>query len=239
MTGIIIMLSTILVLLVAIILLFLLAKAIINRIVKEFFGSESLKELFDNNEIIYNETPKSLSSMEMIYSNDLKNDFPDLNINELKSSSEQYIRDVLNSIESKNTDKLEKISDKLTSYVESKIEDLKDKKIDIDNIKMHKTVVNKYEKKDGIASISFQTSLEYSYKEDNSVRKKIQTRYKTEFIYIIDASKLDKKVKALGINCPNCGAPIKTLGHKHCEYCNTGVVDIVKKTWIINNIKEY
>ena len=41
------------------------------------------------------------------------------------------------------------------------------------------------------------------------------------------------------LNCPNCGAPITTLGEKYCRYCNTGIKDLVKRSWVINNIKNY
>ncbi len=42
----------------------------------------------------------------------------------------------------------------------------------------------------------------------------------------------------IALNCPNCGAPIKDLGVKTCSYCGTGVIDLVKKTWILNDIQE-
>ena len=115
---------------------------------------------------------------------------------------------------------------------------MKDSNVVYNHIKIHKTVVNNYEKNDSVATITLASSVEYFYKKDNEPGKKKQVRFKCEYIYIIDSLKVGN-VKALGLNCPNCGAPIKTLGHKYCEYCNTGVIDIVKKNWIINNIKEY
>ena len=66
--------------------------------------------------------------------------------------------------------------------------------------------------------------------------RKKQDRMQSEFIYIIDADQVQGK--AIGLNCPNCGAPIKNLGNKHCEFCDTKVVDIVKRVWILNSIKE-
>ena len=208
-----------------------------RKFLKEFFNASSFREAFENSETEAAETPKSVSSMDSLYVSQIEKDFPDLNINELKSNSEKVIIDTLNAIENKDRDCM-LASDKINSYIRSKIDDLKDGSVIYDNIKIHKTVVNKYEKSDKIATIYFASSVEYFYKKNNEAGKKVQTRFKCEYIYIIDSEKIGN-VKALGLNCPNCGAPIKTLGHKHCEYCNTGVIDIVKKTWIINNIKEY
>lgn len=54
-------------------------------------------------------------------------------------------------------------------------------------------------------------------------------------IYVYDVSKSNSlTIKALGLNCPNCGAPVTSLGDKKCEYCGTGIKDIVKKNWVIN-----
>ena len=62
---------------------------------------------------------------------------------------------------------------------------------------------------------------------------------KVEFIYIIDEERIKPNQKLVGLNCPNCGSPIKTLGLKYCSYCGTGVKDIVKKSWICNDVTFY
>ena len=71
---------------------------------------------------------------------------------------------------------------------------------------------------------------------NNNIGKKVQDRFKLEFIYIIDESKVEESKRVLGLNCPNCGAPIISLGEKVCNYCGTGIKDLVKKTWNLNNI---
>ena len=215
----------------------------ITRRVREFlmtyFHTTSLKQAIENSKIEDENTHKSISSMESIYLDKIERDFPDLNINELKSKAEANIINVLDTIESKDIKNLDNKNEKVVAFTQHKIDDLNDKKVSIDNIKIHKTLLNKYELGNGIATITIASSLEYFYKKGSEVGHKIQTRFKTEFIYIVDASKLHNNVKGLGLNCPNCGAPVKTLGHKHCEYCNTGIIEIVKKVWIINNINEY
>lgn len=217
--------------------LFFIIQMKARRFLKDYFNTSSFKEALENSEIEAMETPKSVSSMDSLYLSRIENDFPDLNINELKSSSEKAIIEALKAIENKDSEIL-KESEKVNSYIKSKIDDLGEGSALYKDIKFHKTVVNKYERNSRIATIYLASSIEYFYKKNDEKGKKIQTRYMVEYIYIIDAEKIGN-VKALGLNCPNCGAPIKTLGHKHCEYCSAGVIDIIKKNWILNNIKEY
>ena len=58
------------------------------------------------------------------------------------------------------------------------------------------------------------------------------------FIYIVDDRQVSKREKTIGLNCPNCGAPLRGVGQRVCVYCGSGTEDIVKRTWVINNIAE-
>lgn len=205
----------------------------------KYFGTSDLKEAIERSEIIDSETPKSLSSMESVYSDKIRKDFPNLNISQLKSETEALILDILNCISLKDISRLEKQSDKVKRYVESKINDLGDNFVKYDRIKFHKTVVNRYENTKGIATIYIRTSLEYFYKEGDKIGRKIQDRFEVEFIYIIDASKVSDELKVLGLNCPNCGSPVTCLGRKVCEYCGSGLEDIVERSFIVNNVKDF
>ena len=227
--------------LIVIILLLLITISIIffikirmKKILKDYFNTSNLKDALEISGIESDDAPKSLSSMDTIYLNKLKNDFPELNVNELKRSCEHIIIDSLKAIEKKD-EKFLLESNKINSYIKSQITN---NDVKFNDIKIHKTVVNKYEKNDKIATLYFASSVEYFYKKNNEIGKKVQTRFLCEYIYIIDSEKLGN-IKSLGLNCPNCGAPIKKLEHKYCEYCNTGIIDVVKRSWIINNIKEY
>lgn len=126
----------------------------------------------------------------------------------------------------------------MKSIVDEEIKDNNDKKVLYENFKFHNTVLSKYENKDGVATITIGSSFEYMLSTNNKI-KKVQDRASVEFIYIIDTNKVESNVKALGINCPNCGAPITSLGNKTCKYCKTSIVDVVKKVWTINDIKFY
>ena len=237
----------ILLIMLAIILIVVFAILAVRKFLKEYFGTTSLKEAIETSEIADSETQKIVYSMEPVYLEQIKRDFPTLNINELKSSAEANIRNVLHAIETKDTKELQNKNEKIYSYVTSKIEDLKDDKFICDNLKFHKTVLSKYEKKNEVATMEFQTSLEYFTKEKKKkIGRKKQTRYKTQFIHVIDAKMYgEHKIRILGLNCPNCGAPIKDIDAKGCEYCSGSLikpasgVEFVKRIWFLNNLKEY
>lgn len=202
---------------------------------KQCFGTTNIKEIIEVTEFEHENTPKSVSSLESVYLNDITSDFPELNINELKRIAEKYITYYLTASNLEDDNIL--LSDKMKKIIKNKIKS--EKNIKYTDINFHKTVIKKYENKDGIYTISFNTSLEYMLDKGKKSSKKVQDRYSTELIYIIDYEKYHDNTESLGLNCPNCGAPVKTLKHKTCEYCGSGVVDLVKKNWILNNIVKY
>lgn len=202
----------------------------IKNKLKEMFGQDIsgiIKQARIEDEML----PKSLSSMDSIYMPLLQEDFPEVNINEIKRMAEKNILDILHAVETKDANKLK---GKMKKIAEAKIEDNKKKNITFDNIKIHNTVLSKYQRNKVIATITIGSSFEYILSD-----KKVQDRAKVEFIYIIDELQLEPNQNLVGLNCPNCGAPIKTLGNKYCSYCQTGIKDIVKKTWVCNDVTFY
>lgn len=63
-----------------------------------------------------------------------------------------------------------------------------------------------------------------------------QAVFETELLYIQDADKASGK--ALGYNCPNCGAPVRALGQKSCPYCGAAIEPVNIRVWRIAGIKE-
>lgn len=201
------------------------------------YGISSIKEIIEKTEWENEDLPKSLSSMDSVYLERIKEDFKDININELKRMSEKVILDCLEAIEKKDSSKIK--NEKVKAYVDSRINDLKGDSVTYNSIKFHKTVVSKYENSKGIATIYFSSSLEYYIRQGEKIKRKVQDRYKTEMIYIIDASEVPENKKSLGLNCPNCGSPIKSLKTNKCAYCGTINLDIVKRIWTCNDIVNY
>ena len=199
------------------------------------FVGMNIKDIIDEARLEDQENPKSLSSMDSIYLTNIRKDFPDLNINELKSKTEKIILDSYNGVELKNSSGLK---GKIKSFVDDMINDYRDKDVKFDNFKFHNTVISKYSNDRGVATITFGCSYEYMLNiNGNSV--KTQDRAKVEFIYIIDIDKVPANLKAYGINCPNCGSPIKNMGDKSCSYCGSAVKEVYGHVFTCNNIVRY
>lgn len=199
------------------------------------FAGMSLGEVIQEAKLEDQEVPKSLSSMDSIYLENIKRDFPSININEIKSQAEKIILDSYNAIEKKNSTGLK---GKIKSFTDDLINDYKGKDVRFDNFKIHNTVVARYTNDRGVATITFGTSFEYNL-VINGKSVKTQDRIKTEFIYVIDMDKVPADLKAFGINCPNCGSPIKNLGEKSCAYCGSAVKEIFGHLFTCNNIVRY
>lgn len=224
------------VLILFLIIIYMIIKLKIKKVFKDFFGTISLKNILEQEKILDENTPKSLSSLDCLYLEQIKQDFKELNINELKSEAEKSILECYNTIEKKDIKYLTIKSKKIREFVISKINDCKKDNISYKNIKIHKTVISKYEKTSSTATIYFQTAFQYRYREDNSNYILKQDRITTEYIYVINENKLPNNIKAIGLNCPNCGAPITTLNNRICKYCGSGIINLVKKNFILNNI---
>ena len=111
-----------------------------------------------------------------------------------------------------------------------------------EKIKIHRTGINAYQKNAGTCVITLQTAIEYlHYIKQNGVivsggqQSMKQSRYDLSIIYVHDASHLpSSSTNVVGINCPNCGAPVKGLGNKHCEFCGTELQTVDIRIWRIN-----
>ena len=239
MKGFLITLILIAIFLALIIFFIFYIKTLIGGFLEKYFGTRDLKEAIEKSEIESENTPKSLSSMETLSLSSIKDDFPELNINEIKSMAENTITNYLRAIDKKSIIDLKNYNESIKNMALAEIEDLGDKKVSHEDVRFHKTVINKYEKSKSIASLYMASAVEYYRKENDGIRKKVQDRFLVEIIYVIDPTEVGEDEKLLGLNCPNCGAPITTLGEKFCKYCNTGIKDLVKRSWVVNNIKEY
>ena len=194
-----------LIIVLVLILIILILGYVLFYKVKKFLGVSSFSNLVEQAKREDESIPKSLSSMDSLYLTRIKEDFPDLNINELKRECEKNILNYFHAIENKNSSDID--SDKIKSSVDKKIQELKDKKISFKKIKFHKTVVSKYESDGSVSTITFGSSLEYYLYENGKFMRKVQDRFRIQYIYILDSSNLDKYSKVLGIQCPNCGSP--------------------------------
>lgn len=232
--AIIIILILILLIIFSTIFVYLYFKRKIENFSFKILGTKNIIKGLKDQEILYSETPKSVSSMNSIIIPKIKNDFPNIDINELKEIVENAIILYFKSLENKKLIENKKYSNKIKTSITKLIEESKNMNITYSNIKIHNTVINSYTNSDGTCKITFQSSLEY-IKCINDEKNKIQDRLNTELIYIYDDTKLKDKY-GVSLNCKNCGAPIKKLGVKNCPYCETGIIEFTSKIWKINDI---
>lgn len=179
--------------------------------------------------------PKSLASMDRIYLEQIKEDFPDINIDQLKRQAEREILDVYNSVEDKDTSKLH---GKIKSLAEEMIRDYPGKEVKFDSFKFHNTVVSFYKKGWGTATIFFGTSYEYMLNVDHK-SVKVQDRAKTEFVYVYREENVPEELKAFGVHCPNCGSPVTSLGEKKCSYCGSAIEEVYSKVFVCDDMVRY
>jgi len=248
-TGLVIILVIVIVIAVIVYSLVQYIKEQARRVARTAFGTDDLLKGFQQMESDYAENPKSVTSMTSITLPRIVKDFPDFQYDEMKHKAENVLTGFLGAISERNVSRCPDANSELRQKISEKLNMLDDKgyKEHFDMVRIHRTEIKNYRKAAGKCIITFQSALEsYHYITDStgSVIKgkkdvKNQTRFNVDMIYIQDRDLVEGDGEtALGFNCPNCGAPIKKLGVKVCEYCNTPVVEINIHAWSFSNVEE-
>lgn len=211
------------------------------------FGNISeIKNLIKEGEERYNNEHKHVSGMTKLLVPKIVKDFPNFSESELFNKAEVSLLAIFRSLEEKKVSNIDELK-LIKSNLKEIINDYKQNKITVsfDDIKFHEHAIKYYKKNSGVINITVSTSLEYYYekKDDKKIivkkeNHKKQTLYTLEFIYIYDPEKYDSNQTLIGVHCPNCGAPVKSLGEKVCAYCGSGLEDINLKHWYISSYKE-
>ena len=214
----------------------------------QLFGTSDIRKANQMMQQEVSSTPKSVSAMTSLYLPKITKDFPDFSYNEMKDRANNAVTSYLMAIDSLNPSLLREgtsdLKNKLTNYVE--MLKASGKNEHFEDILIHRTEISQYRRLAGRCIITFQTALlcmhyvtDDSGKVTNGSADMIyQTKYNTDLLYIQDRNLINETSdNGLGLNCPNCGAPIRSLGDKCCEYCGTSVVAFNIKTWDFNNIE--
>ncbi len=212
------------------------------------FGTDSLREGFQKVEADYAATPKSVSAATSLYLPRIMKDFPDFHYDEMKKRAENVLVSYLHSIDSNNMALLAEGTNELKNQLEMQLEMLRsrEERVHYEQIKVHQTEINQYRYQKGRRSIVFQSAVEYYYYRTQggnvtagSRNTKEQSKYNVECIYIQDRDFVENvDDAALGVNCPNCGAPLSGLGAKVCAYCGTPVMELNIRSWNFSDVKE-
>lgn len=212
------------------------------------FGTDSVMEGFQKTEQEYATTAKSVSSATSMCLPRIMRDFPQFHYDEMKGRAENLLVSYLRSLDAGSitllTEGMQELKDQLSMQIQMyKSEGVR---VNYDLIKIHRTEINQYRKQQGRCSIVFQMAVEYNYFKEKGGRiidgnrsMKTQTRYNVECVYIQDRDFVENHSDAsLGLNCPNCGAPLTNLGAKVCAYCDTPIVEFNIYSWNFSDVKE-
>lgn len=243
-----------LILLLAVIaILFLVYQKVSKKIKRETgnfakmaWGTDSISEGIDKMQWEYSTTPKSVAAGTSMYLPMIQKDFPEFHFEEMKERANRVLMSYLRAVDGKKAALLAEGTDELKEQLRMYIEMLNQKELKehFERIQIHRTEIYRYVKAAGRCTVVFQTAVEYIHYVDQNgkiksgrTEMKEQGRYNIEMIYIQDRNMIeDTRDYALGVNCPNCGAPISKLGAKICEYCGTPVIELNIKSWSFSKI---
>ena len=192
-------------------------------------------------------TPKSVSGMTSLCLPRITADFPEFNWHEFKQKVQNMLLSAFRAISEENISIMENASSDLRNQVSLTIDANRDAHEHeyFKDVKIHQTEIKDYRKMGGNCIITLQSAVgmvHYKTKAGGVIKgsdtNMCQKRYDIELLYVQDEAKIAYGQKALGNNCPNCGAPIKDLGNKTCPYCGCGVTTVNVRAWVINRYTE-
>lgn len=222
-----------------VILFILLLVYLITRKVKqtaEMIFDSTLEEGLKQIEAEYTATPKSVSAVTSLYLPKIVRDFPEFNLEQMKTRAENVLVSYLHALEQNSAEMPEDCSPEFIKQISFQIQQNQNRQIDMQcrEIKIHRTEISGYRKVPGRCIVTFQTALQFV--DDTGM---VQSKWNTEAIYVQDSEKTATNLDdGMGLNCPNCGAPITTLGKKVCEYCGTEVVELNIHVWVFNKVEQ-
>lgn len=221
--------------------------------VKEIVGTRNMKELKNAISNVSNlkkeeyAREKNVKGMTKLLEPEIIRDFPEFNKDLIFSVCESNLRKIFNSIEALDATSINNDGEfiYLREKINQQIEDMKSNNIKekFDNIEFNRHAIMAYNKNNGKATIKISTTLSYYYKTNRTDKKsyediKKQTRYTSEFVYVYDERKFEKNQVTFSVLCPNCGAPLRGLKPKFCEYCGNHIEKINLKIWKMSSYKE-
>ena len=213
------------------------------------FGTNDLNKIQDMMTDELANRPKSVSGMTSLLLPKINKDFPDFNYDEIKVRAENILVSYFNAIDKEDPELAKEAGNDIMWQIKSYLEGLNhnNKREHFEEPTVHKTEITSYVKSEGRCTITLQSAAGfYHYITDStggvvsgSKEHLYQTRYNISLFYIQDRELVENDIDGvLGLHCPNCGAPVKSLGAKNCEYCGSFVQEINIHSWTFEKIKE-
>ena len=250
-SGIIIPLVIIAVLLIVIVAAIIFIKTKMQKFSMEAFGTRDFFKGMNEANKKLSETPKTVRSMTSIYKPEIIRDFPEFDYDLYVEKAKGVLRGYFNAIESKHASTVgPECSAALINHIQGIIEDLNSRGYDqhFNEVVIHSMELSRYIKNGATVDLVFSSAVGlYDYITDDkgkvvfgSEDRKKQTIYTVELVYVQDEDKMaeSSETSAIGVHCPNCGAPVKTIGQKFCEYCGSGILEINTRSWKFDAVHE-
>lgn len=189
--------------------------------------------------------PKSLSGMDSIYGPQISRDFPELNIEELKHRAENLVITTLAAISSGDfavlSEKSELYNHRLTSYLAG-LQSVGETE-SLTQPAVHRIVISDYRKDAGTCRIGFELAVSALYERRDPAGRIIgggsgrsQLKCQVQALYIQDQARVSQpEMQAMAFNCPNCGAPVGSIGTRQCQYCGSAVEPLNSRVWTFSD----
>lgn len=159
--------------------------------------------------------PRSLQSMEHVVLPQIAKDFPELNIESMRS---EVTRD-LNDFFSDKLRQREDLPENLRRYSAwwAGFAALKLKPGQFDGQSVYKVVIKDYNKEENRRHIIWQAGFYYDDGQNSGLTERVDVVY----TYELKQEGTNAEVVTIGMRCPSCGAPVEHVGAKVCRYCQT------------------
>ena len=223
---------------------------ILRQKLREFsrtvFGTDSLREGLERQQLELSETPKSLSSMTRVYLPQIARDFPEFDWPEMRERAENVTRSWLAALDAHSAGRLSEGSVELREELRQVLagHEAADTREHYKNVRIHGCEIARYRKERGVCAITFQIALESVHTVEQGGRVirgradlKEQSVWETEAAYVQNRDTAGQSDGAAGVRCPFCGAPVTSLGAKTCEYCGGAVAELNIRAWQFQNVK--
>ena len=196
----------------------------VMRTARLFNRAEGLIDDIKDAQIREEETPKSLNAMDSLLLPQIMKDFPEYN-------SEVIIARVMNDAKlfyesAANGEVLFK-----EGVAASLLDNVVLPKDVLGGVVVHRAALCAYDRKQRDRLITYQASVQYEGTDAKRHQKRLTLKYIAAY-----SSDFTEKIEV--IKCPNCGAPVPTVGEKVCRYCGAALVSPAGFGWVLINMKE-
>ncbi|MBO4383961.1 MAG: hypothetical protein J5854_00895 [Clostridia bacterium] len=197
---------------------------VVTRIARLFDRAEGLIDDIKDAGIREETTPKSLNAMDSLLLPQILKDFPEYNravildrvtrdaklFYESAAAGELLYKDGISASLSDNV--------RLPEGIEG-------------GISVHKIALAAYDRSGRDRLITYQAAVKYDGEDGRPHQTRLSLKY-------IAANSSDFAERIEVIKCPNCSAPVSTVGEKVCRYCGAALVSPAGAGWVLIDIRE-